>query len=407
MTELLQARRLDADSGLRLLRDHFPLLRLAYANGQHGSILQERVLRYFEMNDIKPDRYLVVLDSLAHHEILIPNESRTNYYLGDIAESVVSFYLGRALGTSGDVLVSYVGQLEHYIEKIEEVRFDDRVEEFIADARMVINRVNSFVRANRDRALLEVEEARSDQHASQYRLNRLTDFLGRYIAPIARIFEINGEVNRNIERLQLLLRTLERSTARDLDVQIRDMTRQWQDDQIRCSKALRDAAHNIRRVLSQTYNVILSAETKIEKQDRDRFDAHFDGLLSLCNVENEFSLTDDFIERTFVDFFELSAVFDDGFRLYEPVTKEPKPPAPKWIDYEDELIKEGSTPDLLAWIVENAGMDGCGSFDLLLSATHEFSHRGELSKVIFTDEVAQIDFDDVVISYKKIKVSYA
>lgn len=407
MSEILQARSLDADAGLRLMREHFDLLRLAYAHGQHGLISAERVMSYFEMHDVKLERRDVILDSLAHHEILVPNESRTIYYLREISESVVSFYLGRALETSGDVLVSYVGQLEHYIEKIEEVRCDDRVEEFIAGARMVINRVNGFVRANRDRALLEVEDARADLQASQYRLDRLTDFLGRFIAPIARIFEVSGEVNRGIERLQLLLRTLERSTARDLDVQIRDMTRQWQDDQIRCSKALRDAAHNIRRVLSQTYNVILSAETKIEKQDRDRFDAHFDGLLSLCNVENEFSLTDEFIERTFSQFYELSAIVDDGFQIYERVTKTPEPPPPKWIDYEDGLIKEGSTPDLLAWIGRNTGLDGCSSFDLLLSATHEFSHRGELSKMCFTDEVAQIEFDDVVISYKKIKVSYA
>lgn len=399
-------RPLDADAGLRLMREHFDLLRLAYRRGQHGAMPRETLVQHLELQGARGDRAEAVLESLRHHDILIANDSRTTYYLGDVAESVVSFYLGRALEASGDVLVSYMLTLEHTVNKMANVRYADGVEEHIAEARMVMNRVNSFVRANRDRALREVEDAQADRKASQYRLARLIDCLERFIAPIARIFEVSGEVNRNIELLQEVLRTVDRGTARDLDVQIRDMTRHWREDQIRCTKALREAAHGIRKVLNHRYNLILSAETKVEACDRALFMSCFDGILPLCAVENEFNLSDELITATLEVFHETKAVIDDGFEIETVAAGRQYEVQPSWADYEQELLRDGQTLDLLAWIKSRTELTGYGSINLMISAVRAMTQADTGWQVVSTDDDAVLEFSDLTVNYKKVRVSH-
>lgn len=401
-------RSLDADVGLRLIREHFELLRRFYSHGGFGSLSHERVIQYFTERGIEPDH---ALGQLFNHDILDPNENQTTWYLGEIAQLIVSFYLNRALEASGDILVSYIKALRGIIEQIEATRYDARVDEPISEARNIINRVNSFVRGNRDRALREVEDAKADKSATQYRLKRLLTCLDSYISPIGKIFEIGGEVNRNIEELQALLRTIERQSAFDLDLRIRDDLHRWREEQLRCSIALQEAANNIHRILNNRYALVLGAETRVEAKDRARFEAHFDGLLPLCGVRNEPTFSDDLIQNALADFFVASSLIDDGYELDHEPLEFSVSELPLWIEYADLFAStqgRRGTNDLLRWVKEHTDLAGHSAINLILNATTTLSEPDSAWQLDIAPETASLEFDDLIVeAYQPIKVTYA
>lgn len=396
---------LDVKSSLRLMHEHADFLRRFIRTGANGALSHDLALEYLGSDGKSAEQ---IIKQLCHFEILLKNDDGSRYYLSEAPKAFFEFYHGKAMGVTGDVLRAFVGQIEAVVVDIERHRYGEHIEELIASARSIIERVNVFVRDNRLLAESQIADARANGGASEFRLEQLIRCLDVYVEPIARIFEVRGEVSFNLRHLEDLLISIDSVSARDLRSMIRRRLGEWRVDLSSASISLRDAVAGIKKAMSRRFSSVLDLGLQTEVSDIKLYKSAFDGVLNICVAKNEFAMNDELIRMVVDEFFGAPQSVDEGF-VDDPAIEPEARLILNWSLFRDSFLRTpaGQGIDLLRWLRDEQGLGGYDSIDVLIDAVGmESDDEGSSVRFNYTDKVCEIEFEDLLIEHKIIEVTH-
>lgn len=396
---------LDIRASLRLMLDYSDFLRRFIRVGSYGAMSHELAIEYLGGRERAPEQ---ILSQMCLHEVLLANEDGSRYYLSEAPKAFFEFYHGRSMGTTGEVLRAFVNQIHDVVGDIERYRYEPHVEEFVATARSILERVNVFVRDNKLMAESQIAEARINGGASEFRLEQLLKCLNVYIEPIVRIFEVNGEVSQNIRHLEDVLIAVDSVSARDLRRMISRRMGEWRIELSSASMSLRDAVAGIRKAMNQRFSSVLDLGMQTEAQDIKLYKSAFDGVLTISVAKNEAAMSDELITSVVDAFFDSPSDVDTGFVEEEDAKPEARI-IQTWDSFKDRFIKEnaGKRVDLLLWLRDSVGLSCYDSLDVIIDATSvALSDDSRGLRLEFTDQASKVEFEDAIVEQNIIEVMY-